>query len=121
LAQYAETTAGVTLLTAKACSPRGLRYRFPPSTPLSASFRDYQPRWIPANLIVRPVEETRRQIEQAMNRVAEEEEAAWRASFKPHAIIRTERNRPEPIFGAAMMDVERLLRVDFDSEGDRQS
>ena len=42
---------------------------------------------LPANLINRTIEETRRQIEQALHRAAQEEEAAWRASFKPHAII----------------------------------
>ena len=56
-----------------------------------------------------------------MHRAAQEEEAAWRASFKPHAIILTERERPEPIFLAALIGVERLLRVDFDLEGDRES
>jgi hypothetical protein len=56
---------------------------------------------LPADLINRAVEETRRQIEHARYRAAQEEEAAWRASFKPHAIILTERNRPEPIFVAA--------------------
>jgi hypothetical protein len=76
---------------------------------------------LPADLINRAVEETRRQIEQARYRAAQEEEAAWRASFKPHAIILTERNRPEPIFVAAFIGVERLLRVDFDLEGDRES
>jgi hypothetical protein len=76
---------------------------------------------LPAKLFNLSFEETRRQIEQAMNHAAQEEEAAWRASFKPHAIIRTERNRPEPIFVAAMMGVERLLRVDFDWAGDCES
>jgi hypothetical protein len=69
---------------------------------------------LPANVINRAVEKTRRQIE-------EEEEAAWRASFKPHAIILTERERPEPIFVAALIGVERLLRVDFNPEGDREN
>ena len=76
---------------------------------------------LPANRITRAVEETRRQIEQAQHRAAQEEQAAWRASFKPHAIILTERQRPEPNFVAAMTGVERLLHVNFDSEGDRAS
>jgi hypothetical protein len=68
---------------------------------------------LPANVIARAVEKTRRQI-------AQEEDAAWRTSFKPHAIILTERQRPEPIFVAALIGVERLLRVDFNPEGDHQ-
>jgi hypothetical protein len=56
-----------------------------------------------------------------MHRAAQEEDEAWRASFKPHAIILTERKTPEPIFVAAIMGVERLLRVDFDLDGDRES
>jgi len=67
-----------------------------------------------ANVIARAIEKTRRQI-------AQEEEAAWRASFKPHAIILTERKRPEPIFLAALIGVDRLLRVDFNPEGDHES
>ena len=67
-----------------------------------------------ANVIARAIEKTRRQI-------AQEEEAAWRASFKPHAIILTVRKRPEPIFLAALIGVDRLLRVDFNPEGDHES
>jgi hypothetical protein len=33
---------------------------------------------------------------------------------KPHAIILTERKVPEPIFIAAMIGVDKLLRIDFD-------
>jgi transcriptional regulator with XRE-family HTH domain len=76
---------------------------------------------LPANRITHAVEETRRQIEQAQHRAAQEEQAAWRASFKPHAIILTERQWPEPIFVAAMIGVARLLHVNFDSDGDRAS
>jgi hypothetical protein len=34
--------------------------------------------------------------------------------FLPHAIILTERKRPEPIFVAAIIGVDRILRIDFD-------
>jgi hypothetical protein len=76
---------------------------------------------LPADLINRAVEETRGKIEQALHLAAQEEEAAWRAAFEPHAIILTERKTPEPIFVAAFIGVERLLRVDFEWEGDRES
>jgi hypothetical protein len=52
------------------------------------------------------VEETRRQKKEA-------EEAAWRAEFKPHAIISTERDIPHPIFVAGILGVTNLLRIDF--------
>jgi hypothetical protein len=42
------------------------------------------------------------------------EEAAWRAAFKPHAVLLTERERPSPLFIAAIIGIDELLRVDFD-------
>ena len=42
-------------------------------------------------------------------------------NFQPHAVILTERTRPEPIFVAAIIGSERLLRVDFDLDGERES
>ena len=45
----------------------------------------------------------------------------WRDNFRPHAIILTERIRPEPIFVAAIIGAERLLRVDFDLGGECDS
>jgi hypothetical protein len=44
----------------------------------------------------------------------ESEEAAWRAAFRPHAVILTERVIPQPIFVAAFIGVDVLLRIDFD-------
>ena len=41
--------------------------------------------------------------------------------FQPHAVILTERTGPQPIFVAAIIGVERLLRVDFDLDGERES
>jgi hypothetical protein len=35
--------------------------------------------------------------------------------FTPHALILTERSVPEPMFVAAVIGVERLLRVDLDA------
>ncbi|MFN3686430.1 hypothetical protein [Salinarimonas sp.] len=40
-------------------------------------------------------------------------EASWRARFVPHAVWLTVRNVPRPIFVAAAIGVDRLLRVDF--------
>jgi len=46
---------------------------------------------------------------------------ARRITFKPHAIILTERSRPEPFFVAAFIGVDRILRVDFDLTAGRAS
>ena len=62
---------------------------------------------VPADVVEQVVQDTKRQI-------ADAEEAAWRASFVPHAIILTERKIPQPIHVAAILGVDRLLRVDFD-------
>src|SRR5271165_6900130 len=35
--------------------------------------------------------------------------------FRPHAIILTERSVPSPIFVAALIGVEKILRIDFDT------
>ncbi len=42
-------------------------------------------------------------------------EAEWRAAFQPHAIIVTERSVPSPIFVAALIGVEKILRIEFDT------
>ena len=49
-----------------------------------------------------------------LTHLREAEEVAWRETFRPHAIIFTERERPEPLFVAAVIGVERLLRLDLD-------
>jgi hypothetical protein len=43
------------------------------------------------------------------------EEAEWRAAFRPHAITATDRSVPSPIFVAALIGVEKILRIDFDT------
>jgi len=73
------------------------------------------------DVVKRAVEETRQQLNEAKTRAAAEKEAAWRAAFRPHGIILTERRRPEPIFVAAFFGVDRLLRVDFDLSASRAS
>ena len=41
--------------------------------------------------------------------------------FRPHGVILTERSVSQPIFVAAIIAAERLLRVDFDLDGERES
>jgi hypothetical protein len=53
-------------------------------------------------------------IDEAQRRIQDEKEAAWLQTFKPHAIIITERNYPQPLFVAALYGVEALLRIDLD-------
>ena len=62
---------------------------------------------VSAEVVKEAVEETQRYLR-------ETEEAAWRAAFKPHAIIITDRQRPQPLFVAFFIGVERLVRIDFD-------
>jgi hypothetical protein len=69
---------------------------------------------VPTELVERAIEDTRRQVANAKEAALQAREAAWRAAFRPHAIILTERTVPQPIFVAAVIGVERLLRIDFD-------
>ena len=46
---------------------------------------------------------------------AEARDQIWRENFRPHAVILTERAVPNPIFVAAMIGVEKLLRIDLDT------
>ena len=68
---------------------------------------------LPAALEV-PVDVIKRAVEESRKYLRESEEAAWRAAFRPHAIILTERQRPQPLFVAALIGVDVLLRLDFD-------
>jgi hypothetical protein len=69
---------------------------------------------VPPEVVEHAIEDTRRQVANAKEAEWQAREAAWRAAFKPHAIIVTERAVPQPIFVAAVIGVERLLRIDFD-------
>ncbi len=62
---------------------------------------------LPADVVKSAIEETERQLYEA-------EQAAWRAAFRPHAIILTERKIPQPIFVACFIGVDQLLRIEFD-------
>jgi hypothetical protein len=76
---------------------------------------------MPGHVVETAVTETEQQLEEDALRLAQKKEAAWRATFVPHAIILTERALPEPIFVAAFIGVERLLRIDFDLSVERAS
>ena len=66
---------------------------------------------VPHDVIKQTVEDTQRHIR-------ETQEAAWRAAFRPHAVVLTERERPQPLFVAALIGVDVLLRIDFDLTAD---
>jgi hypothetical protein len=61
------------------------------------------------------LEETVREIELVERQEAEARDKIWRENFRPHAIILTERSVPSPIFVAAIIGVEKLLRIDLDA------
>ena len=61
-----------------------------------------------------PGEVVKTAIEASQRQLREAEETAWRTGFRPHAMIVTERKIPQPIFVAAVLGVDRLLRLDFD-------
>jgi hypothetical protein len=69
---------------------------------------------LPTNVISGVVEQTRQQIAAMKRDGADQAGMEWRDNFQPHAVILSERTRPEPIFAAAIMGAARLLRVDFD-------
>ena len=69
---------------------------------------------VPPEVVEHAMDETRRRIAEAQEAARQAREAAWRDGFRPHAIILTERTVPQPIFVAAIIGVERLLRIDFD-------
>jgi hypothetical protein len=67
-----------------------------------------------AETVKRALEQTVRDIELAQTQEAEVRDKIWRENFHPHAIILTEKTVPSPIFVAAMIGVEKLLRIDLD-------
>lgn len=62
---------------------------------------------LPAGVVRSVIVETGRQIRG-------NQDAAYRATFQPHAVVLTEQTVPQPIFIAAFIGVARLLRIDFD-------
>jgi hypothetical protein len=59
---------------------------------------------VTVDVVQKAIDDTAKQLHEA-------EEAAWRASFKPHAIILTDRRIPQPIFVAAI--IGELRRIDY--------
>jgi len=68
-----------------------------------------------AETVKRTLDQTVRELELAEKREAEAHDKIWRENFRPHAIILTERTVPSPIFVAAIIGVEKLLRIDLDA------
>ena len=67
-----------------------------------------------ADTVKRALDQTVRELELAEKQEAEARDKIWRENFCPHAIILTEHTVPSPIFVAAMIGVEKLLRIDLD-------
>ena len=67
-----------------------------------------------ADTVKRALDQTVREIEMAEKQEAEARDKIWRENFYPHAVILTERTVPSPIFVAAIIGVEKLLRIDLD-------
>src|ERR1700730_8585934 len=70
---------------------------------------------ISAETVKRALDQTVREIDLAAKHEGEARDKIWRENFCPHAIILTERTVPSPIFVAAMIGVEKLLRIDLDA------
>jgi hypothetical protein len=68
-----------------------------------------------AETVKRALDQTVREIELAEKQEAEARDKIWRENFCPHAIILTERTVPSPIFVAALIGVEKLLRIDLNA------
>ena len=79
-------------------------------------FLDVLPRALEtsAETVKRALDQTVRELELAEKQEAEARDKIWRENFRPHAIILTERTVPSPIFVAAIIGVEKLLRIDLD-------
>jgi hypothetical protein len=60
------------------------------------------------------LDQTVREVELAEKQEVEARDKIWRENFCPHAIILTEQAVPSPIFVAAIISVEKLLRIDLD-------
>jgi len=56
---------------------------------------------VPPEMVERAIEETRRRTAEAKEAAEQARQTVWRAAFRPHAIILTERTVPQPFFVAA--------------------
>jgi hypothetical protein len=71
---------------------------------------------LPEDEVRRAVQATEDELDAGERARIEEEERRYRATFRPHALWVTERLIPRPIFVAAFLGVENLLRFDLDME-----
>ena len=80
-------------------------------------FLDVLPRALEtsADTVKRALDQTVRDIELAEKQEAEACDKIWRENFCPHAIILTEHTVSSPIFVAAIIGVEKLLRIELDA------
>ena len=69
---------------------------------------------VPVEGLRRAIEVTQQQLEQARKRGEEQEWREWCGRFQPHAILKTDQPRPSPLFVAAILGPERILRLDLD-------
>jgi hypothetical protein len=69
---------------------------------------------VPVEDLHKSIEATQHQLEQARKRSEEQEWREWCSRFQPHAILKTDQPRPSPIFVAAILGPERILRLDFE-------
>jgi hypothetical protein len=65
--------------------------------------------------VKRALDQTVRELELAEQQEADARDKIWRENFLPHAVILTERTVPSPIFVAALVGIEKLLRIDIDA------
>lgn len=70
---------------------------------------------LPPRVISVVIENTRQALALERKAAYAAANAAWRAAFVPHAVVLIEHNVPHPIFVAAAFGVERLLRIELDT------
>ena len=106
----------------KGASPLGRQDRYrQPLTPspsrrrLGLSLALSQALETSAEIVTLALDQMVREIELAEQQKAEARDKIWRENFRPHAIILTQRTVPSPIFVAAIIGVEKLLRIDLDA------
>jgi hypothetical protein len=68
-----------------------------------------------AEIVTLALDQTVQEIELAEQQEAGARDKIWRENFCPHAIVLTERTVPSPIFVAAIIGIEKLLRIDLDA------
>ena len=69
---------------------------------------------VPSSVIRKAIEDSKRQI-------AEVAEAAYRANFRPHAVVLTERVIPEPLHISAIIAIDQLKRIDFEPDSEPET